>query len=153
MPRTCVSVVLFIPYIIISLLFLQCLGQTWYLDNDMQMFIISPLIIYPLWRTGLWITRKLQNLANLHGEIKPVNSWFSQKGHSLAKTLNGCLKNVLTLSWGIYLTVFALSITIRCSFYPTKQVLMKRTGRFETESYPELLGTCTRLFSIIIFNL
>merc|ERR1712117_950726 len=27
-----------------------CLGQTWYLGNDMQFFIISPLIIWPIWK-------------------------------------------------------------------------------------------------------
>ena len=140
----------------IPLLFPQCLGQTWYLDNDMQMFIISPLIIYPLWkwkRTGLWITRKLQNLANLHGEIKPVNSWFSQKGHSLAKTLNGCLKNVFNPIMGYLFDCFCTKHHKRFSFYPTKQVLMKRTGRFETEPENELLGTRTSLFSITIVNL
>lgn len=26
------------------------MGQTWYLACDMQMFILSPLFIYPLWR-------------------------------------------------------------------------------------------------------
>lgn len=25
-----------------------CLGQTWYLSVDMQLFIVSPLILYPL---------------------------------------------------------------------------------------------------------
>jgi len=37
-----------------------CMGETWYLANDMQMFILSPLVIYPLWRwkkSGLlWLT-------------------------------------------------------------------------------------------------
>lgn len=28
----------------------QCMGQTWYLAVDMQLFVISPLIVYPLWR-------------------------------------------------------------------------------------------------------
>jgi peptidoglycan/LPS O-acetylase OafA/YrhL len=26
------------------------MGQTWYLDVDMQLFVVSPLFIYPLWR-------------------------------------------------------------------------------------------------------
>ena len=26
------------------------MGETWYLACDMQMFIVSPLFIYPLWR-------------------------------------------------------------------------------------------------------
>ena len=29
---------------------MQCLGQTWYLANDMQMFLIAPPIIYITWR-------------------------------------------------------------------------------------------------------
>ncbi len=28
----------------------QCLGHSWYLAADMQLFILSPLFIYPLWR-------------------------------------------------------------------------------------------------------
>jgi len=32
--------------------FLNCLGQTWYLDNDMQMFIFAIFLIYPLWRVA-----------------------------------------------------------------------------------------------------
>lgn len=41
-----------------ALLFIQnyynpediCLGHTWYLSVDMQLFILAPLIIYPLYR-------------------------------------------------------------------------------------------------------
>ena len=29
---------------------LQCMGHTWYLSVDMQLFLVSPLLIYPLWR-------------------------------------------------------------------------------------------------------
>ena len=28
----------------------QCLGQSWYLAVDMQLYILSPIIIYPLWK-------------------------------------------------------------------------------------------------------
>ena len=28
----------------------QCLGQTWYLANDMQFFILAPPIIYVIWK-------------------------------------------------------------------------------------------------------
>ena len=27
-----------------------CLGQTWYLACDMQMYIVSPILIYPLFK-------------------------------------------------------------------------------------------------------
>ena len=27
-----------------------CIGQAWYLANDMQFFVVSPLIIFPLWK-------------------------------------------------------------------------------------------------------
>lgn len=26
------------------------MGQTWYLAVDMQLFLVAPLVIYPLWR-------------------------------------------------------------------------------------------------------
>lgn len=29
---------------------LQCMGETWYMANDMQLFLVSPLLIYPLWK-------------------------------------------------------------------------------------------------------
>ena len=35
---------------IFILFFMKCLGQTWYLANDMQMFLIAPPIIYITWR-------------------------------------------------------------------------------------------------------
>ncbi|EFX85286.1 hypothetical protein DAPPUDRAFT_314000 [Daphnia pulex] len=31
-----------------------CMGQTWYLAVDMQLFFVSPLFIYPLWRWRKW---------------------------------------------------------------------------------------------------
>ena len=33
-----------------------CMGVTWYMANDMQFYVISPLIIYPLWRCRRWMT-------------------------------------------------------------------------------------------------
>jgi peptidoglycan/LPS O-acetylase OafA/YrhL len=30
------------------------MGQTWYLAVDMQLFFVSPLFIYPLWRWRKW---------------------------------------------------------------------------------------------------
>ena len=33
-----------------AFLLFQCMGQAWYLDCDMQMFIIILLIIYPMWK-------------------------------------------------------------------------------------------------------
>lgn len=29
-----------------------CLGHTWYLSPDFQLFLLSPLLAYPLWRFG-----------------------------------------------------------------------------------------------------
>ena len=36
-----------------------CLGQTWYLAFDMEWFLASPLIIYPLWRGKFGRTQKI----------------------------------------------------------------------------------------------
>lgn len=30
----------------------MCLGHSWYLSVDMQLYLVSPLIVYPLWRWG-----------------------------------------------------------------------------------------------------
>ena len=40
----------------------QCMIETWYSANDMQFFLISPFIIYPIWR---WKTAGLVSLAVL----------------------------------------------------------------------------------------
>lgn len=32
----------------------QCMVQTWYLAVDMQLFVVAPLIIYPIWRWKKW---------------------------------------------------------------------------------------------------
>lgn len=48
-------VCLLINYLLHSLIFLsskQCLGHSWYLSVDMQLFILSPLILIPLWKWG-----------------------------------------------------------------------------------------------------
>lgn len=29
-----------------------CLGHTWYLSPDFQLFLLSPLFVYPLWKFG-----------------------------------------------------------------------------------------------------
>jgi len=46
------------------------MGESWYLAADMQMFIVSPLLIWPLWRWkgigSLWI---LLNIAIFTGGI------------------------------------------------------------------------------------
>lgn len=28
----------------------QCQGEAWYLANDMQFYVLSPFILYPMWR-------------------------------------------------------------------------------------------------------
>ncbi|KAI9559818.1 hypothetical protein GHT06_013825 [Daphnia sinensis] len=45
----------------------QCMGETWYIAVDMQLFVLAPLLIYPLWRwkkTGL-ILLAIVTLATL----------------------------------------------------------------------------------------
>ena len=44
-----VSLVIFIWFIFVHIQF-QCIPQTWYLAVDMQLYILSPIIIYPLWK-------------------------------------------------------------------------------------------------------
>lgn len=39
-----------IPNICDSYLLLQCMLQSWYLAVDMQLFWLSPLVLYSLWR-------------------------------------------------------------------------------------------------------
>ena len=45
----------------------QCLGQTWYLANDMQFFIIAPPLVYIIWKwkkIGLTLTGFESLLSN-----------------------------------------------------------------------------------------
>ena len=45
---------------------LACLGQSWYLDNDMFFFAISLLMIYPIWKmpkVGLSLMGKPEGLG------------------------------------------------------------------------------------------
>ena len=35
------------------------MGQTWYLSVDMIFFILSPLVVYPLWRSKFGKTQKI----------------------------------------------------------------------------------------------
>ena len=46
---------------------LACLGQTWYLDNDMFFFAISLIMIYPIWKMpklGLSLMGEPEKLEN-----------------------------------------------------------------------------------------
>lgn len=36
----------------------QCLGHTWFLTNDLYFFILSPLLMIPMW----WITKKYKRI-------------------------------------------------------------------------------------------
>lgn len=40
-----------------------CLGHTWYLSPDFQLFLLSPLLIYPLWRFGKYFLTVLPLLC------------------------------------------------------------------------------------------
>ncbi|KAG8225848.1 hypothetical protein J437_LFUL004777, partial [Ladona fulva] len=42
-----------------------CLFQSWYLAADMQLFILSPLFIYPLWRAFTKLKGNLRYLGAL----------------------------------------------------------------------------------------
>ena len=34
--------------------FFQCLDHSWYMSVEMQIFLATPLIIYPMWKYGKW---------------------------------------------------------------------------------------------------
>ena len=63
------------------------MGPTWYLACDMQMFIVSPLFIYPLWKfwkAGLAFT--IFAIASIQGGLiaifiiwnLPATSWATR---------------------------------------------------------------------------
>ena len=39
-----------------------CIGQTWYLSCDMMLFILSPLLIYPLWMGKFGSVRRVLSI-------------------------------------------------------------------------------------------
>ena len=41
---------MYISNVIVGIFSLQCMTETWFLANELQLFLISPLFIYPLWR-------------------------------------------------------------------------------------------------------
>ena len=53
-----------------------CVGQTWYLSCDMLLFIVSPLIIYPLWRGRLGTCYKVLAIA-WWAVVLLSSLWFS----------------------------------------------------------------------------
>ena len=56
----------------------DCLGQTWYLANDMQFFLIAPPIIYMIWR---WkkIGFSLIGESTVRSLVQLVSIWVSKK--------------------------------------------------------------------------
>jgi len=62
----------------------MCLGQSWYLANDMQFYIVSPLFLYPLWRFPLVGT--LITLVGLVGAtVTPILvAYYKDLGYSIS---------------------------------------------------------------------
>jgi len=54
------DIIMIYNHILTGFYYMQCMIQSWYLASDMQLFVFSPLFIYPLWKwskAGLaWIT-------------------------------------------------------------------------------------------------
>lgn len=50
-----------------SVLFCHSLGHTWYLSPDFQLFMLAPLLVYPLWRFGnkVFVALPLLSLASV----------------------------------------------------------------------------------------
>ena len=46
----CFALFLFDKFVVNAWFIHQCMGETWYLACDMQLFFLSPLFIYPMWR-------------------------------------------------------------------------------------------------------
>ena len=65
----------------------NCLGQTWYLAFDMQWFLVSPLVVYPLWlakygkpqtiaAVSYWIVLFMAFLAPMIAYIDDIYGWI-----------------------------------------------------------------------------
>ena len=68
----------------------MCMGATWYLAVDMQMFLIAPLVIWPLWKfpkIGLGIAGALTTAGKFcldwHTQFHTHNHIFSATGVAL----------------------------------------------------------------------
>ncbi|XP_063704130.1 nose resistant to fluoxetine protein 6-like isoform X2 [Culicoides brevitarsis] len=89
-----------------------CVGQAWYLSVDFQLYLISPLILYPLWKYGdkiLWIILGViftivtyTMLISIYKEI--FVSWFLRDTADLYRYLYS-QTHVKAMPWliGIYL--------------------------------------------------
>lgn len=74
---------------------MQCMLQAWYLASDMQLFILSPLFTYPLWRWnkrfGLaWIIFTIVVILGVIGTIfslwnLPATTTFLERPYLSAK--------------------------------------------------------------------
>jgi peptidoglycan/LPS O-acetylase OafA/YrhL len=47
------------------------MGQSWYLSVDMQLFLLSPLILYPLWKWPLKWNILLLGILSVAGAVSP----------------------------------------------------------------------------------
>jgi peptidoglycan/LPS O-acetylase OafA/YrhL len=50
---------------------LQCLGQSWYLSADMQLFILSPVLLFPLWKWPRKWNSLLLGILTIAGIVAP----------------------------------------------------------------------------------
>ncbi|XP_058817531.1 nose resistant to fluoxetine protein 6-like [Topomyia yanbarensis] len=74
-----------------------CLGHSWYLSVDMQLYVLSPLIIYPLWRWGRKILIAIVILVLL--SMGCVFATIQVKNIRIAFAATGQLPNRMTLTY------------------------------------------------------
>merc|ERR1712223_1906243 len=66
-----------------------CMGQTWYLSCDMLLFLVSPLLIYPLW------TGKFRHVRR----ILSILWWFTVFGASCGFAYWYCGNYIKYMQW------------------------------------------------------
>ncbi|XP_065079913.1 nose resistant to fluoxetine protein 6-like [Ochlerotatus camptorhynchus] len=74
----------------------MCLGWTWYLSVDMQLFILAPALIYPLWRYGERVLIVIASLAVLSMGSVFVTFIVKDYRYSYIDSSGDGLKYVLT---------------------------------------------------------